>query len=709
MYNRRYRLIEPRGGTSASTAVLGEGAYGVVFKAMDLLQGNRLVALKKLKGEGDSGGVSSSALREITLLMQLDHPNVVKLENVLIEKERVSLIFELVDTDLKKYMDSSKLDLPVELVQSYTVQLLEGLSYCHSMGVMHRDLKPQNILVTRDGRLKLCDFGLARTYIPNTRPLTVEVITRWYRAPEVLLGCNTYDCAVDMWSVGCIVAEMSRKRPFFTGESDIDQIHTIFRTLGTPGVQQWPGLRNMPYWRNNYPTWPTQPLERLLPRLPTAGIHLLKSILEFDPCRRLDALTALVHPFCAPYRVDFSLVAYYPVRPLTSPNHPTSISLPSNSSNSTMLHRTVTPLACTSTTSSSVSTYPSSAQAQLDLEDSITAINTNKNTNKPRLHQGHEGLLLRTLHKVTPEPSDDTSSQLLLANNPHHLMEDHMAANTATDEEPLFLSIAAAAPRARPANFQANLSPHLQPPSSASTTAHQPAPLRGCAFSHSNSNSNFQNNVYNNNSFEDFCSSLSADFLSAPNNPPSSNLSVYLTSSNNSNFNNSSVISTSTTVLGLEGLALQSIMQDELSAHTNCITRDEAIDEPVLLGKQHGTHEQGGSAAKRSKRDCGESEKIIGAASLFEPMPRVVTNCEVVPNRDGEDNDCKEVKDNCLHGKEAHKEVSIEKGKGKVGRSKKDSKPRGRKPKSTVTTVTSSDLTATTVTLRTRRSTANKI
>lgn len=702
-------MIEPRGGTSASTAVLGEGAYGVVFKAMDLLQGNRLVALKKLKGEGDSGGVSSSALREITLLMQLDHPNVVKLENVLIEKERVSLIFELVDTDLKKYMDSSKLDLPIELVQSYTVQLLEGLSYCHSMGVMHRDLKPQNILVTRDGRLKLCDFGLARTYIPNTRPLTVEVITRWYRAPEVLLGCNTYDCAVDMWSVGCIVAEMSRKKPFFNGDSDIDQIHLIFRTLGTPGLQQWPGIRNMPYWRNNYPTWPAQPLECLLPRLSPAGLHLLKSMLEFDPCRRLDALTALVHPFCAPYRVDFSLMPYYPARPLTSPNHNTNTS--SSSSSSAMLHRTVTPLACSSM--ASASTHPPSAMALMDLGDSITAINTITNTNKPpkRLHQGNEGLLLRTLNKVTPEPNDELSSLLL---NPHHLMEDHTAADSATEaaDPPLFLSIATTAPRARPANFQANLSPLLQPASMASTTAHQPAPLRGCAFSHSNSNSNFQNNAYNNNIFEDFCSSLSADFLSAPNPPPASIIGGFQMSKVNNNSssgsNDSNIVNNnSSNVLGFEGLALQSIMQDELSAH--CVTREEVtIDESVLAGKQkYGSNEQGGSAAKRSRNgESGNFEGSVGAACLFEPMPRVVTLNEVEldgSERLGTEGDV-------TLEEESKEEVIMGKGRSRKGRvaasktsDKEDSKFRGRKPKAAVT---SSDEVTAAVTARPRRSTA---
>merc|ERR1711907_681366 len=132
-----------------------------------------------------------------------------------------------VDMDLKKYMDLNS-RLEPKLVQSYTAQMLAGLAHCHSLGVMHRDLKPQNILVAKDGSLKIADFGLARRFTPNARPLTVEVITRWYRAPEILLGSNIYSCAVDLWSAACIIVEMANKRAFLTGDSEIDQLHCIF-------------------------------------------------------------------------------------------------------------------------------------------------------------------------------------------------------------------------------------------------------------------------------------------------------------------------------------------------------------------------------------------------------------------------------------------------------------------------------------------------
>lgn len=143
------------------------------------------------------------------------------------------------------------------------------------MGVMHRDLKPQNILVARDGGLKIADFGLARAFTPIVRALTVEVITRWYRAPEILLGSNMYTSCVDLWSVGCIVAEMYNKKAFFTGDSEIDQLHRIFRILGTPTAEMWPGINNLPFWRNTYPEWPTLTLKAFIPTMPDDAADLL--------------------------------------------------------------------------------------------------------------------------------------------------------------------------------------------------------------------------------------------------------------------------------------------------------------------------------------------------------------------------------------------------------------------------------------------------
>eukprot|EP01036_Dinobryon_divergens_P034789 gene34789-44994_t len=417
MYHRRYRLIEPRGGeSSSSSSVIGEGAYGVVFKAMDLLQGNKMVALKKIKAEGDVGGISSSALREITSLMQLDHPNVVKLENVLIERERVSLIFELVDTDLKKYMDSSKHDLPVDLVQSYTVQLLEAL-----------DVKPQNILVTKDGQLKLCDFGLARSFTPHGRPLTQEVVTKWYRPPEILLGSNCYDSSIDIWSAACVIAEMSRKRPLFLGDSDIQMIHLIFSILGTPSPTHWPSIHRLPHWRNNYPSWEPQSLHRLLPRLPEDAITLLKRMLEYDPCSRASAIEALHSPFCTPYRSDFSMEPYFPFTgiqkfPAGSP------SLRSGPGSPVMQpFRQVTP----------VMTTELGAAAGQCSSSSMDSTNANINENiasrgQSRIDPPHRHVsrtmssFQAVVNKVTPEPTEEYAASIIgSSSSSSHNMMDH--------------------------------------------------------------------------------------------------------------------------------------------------------------------------------------------------------------------------------------------------------------------------------------------
>ena len=261
----------------------------------------RYVALKKIRLETEEEGLPVTALREMALLQGLgNHPNLVKLENAIIMPARLYLIFELVDMDLKKYMDR-RTSLDPELVQSYTAQMLAGLAHCHSLGVMHRDLKPQNILVAKDGTLKIADFGLARCFTPNARPLTIEVITRWYRAPEILLGSNSYTCAVDLWSTACIIVEMANKRALLTGDSEIDQLHYIFQFFGTPSEKEWPGLTSLPYWRNSFPQWEKKNLAFVAPSLGSHGADLLKHLFVYDPIQRITAAAALSHPFVAPF------------------------------------------------------------------------------------------------------------------------------------------------------------------------------------------------------------------------------------------------------------------------------------------------------------------------------------------------------------------------------------------------------------------------
>mmetsp|Transcript_19559 Transcript_19559/g.21225 ORF Transcript_19559/g.21225 Transcript_19559/m.21225 type:complete len:416 (+) Transcript_19559:25-1272(+) len=293
--NQRYQLMEPRGSRNNSETI-GEGAYGVVYKALDRST-SKFVALKKIRVETEFDGISPSTLREITLLMQMNHENVVKLENVVMDKERMSLIFELMDSDLKKYLDQTNAPLPLETIRSFTLQLLSGLSYCHSMGVMHRDLKPHNILISSSGKLKIADFGLARSFTPFNRSLTTEVITRWYRAPEILLGYSKYCSSVDLWSIGCILAEMSNNQALLMGDSDIDQLYKIFKMNGTPTSSDWPEIENLPYYRSNFPKWYPMKLSLLVPNLPVDGVDLLQKLFDYDPFRRITAKAALQHIF----------------------------------------------------------------------------------------------------------------------------------------------------------------------------------------------------------------------------------------------------------------------------------------------------------------------------------------------------------------------------------------------------------------------------
>jgi serine/threonine protein kinase len=214
------------------------------------------------------------------------------------EDGKLYLVFEFLDKDLKKYMESVDGLLPPEQVKSFLYQCCEGLAFCHSRGVMHRDLKPQNLLVTGNGHLKLADFGLARAFCPPIRPLTHEVVTLWYRPPEILLGSQTYAPPVDVWAIGTIFVEMVTKRPLFPGDSEIDQLFKIFRQLGTPNSSVWPGVENLPDWNPAFPMWKkVSYASNITNHLDRAGLELLESFLAYNPKSRISAKDSIKHPY----------------------------------------------------------------------------------------------------------------------------------------------------------------------------------------------------------------------------------------------------------------------------------------------------------------------------------------------------------------------------------------------------------------------------
>lgn len=276
---------------------IGEGTYGVVYKARHKLTGET-VALKKIRLDTETEGVPSTAIREIALLRELNHPNIVRLLDVIHSETKLYLVFEFLDQDLKKYMDNAPpLGISLPLVKSYMHQLLQGIAFCHAQRTLHRDLKPQNLLINADGAIKLADFGLARAFGVPLRTYTHEVVTLWYRAPEILLGCKYYSTAVDVWSLGCIFAEMLTRRALFPGDSEIDQLFRIFRTLGTPDETVWRGITQLPDYKPSFPRWCAQDLTKVVLLLDDAGHDLLMQMLQYDPTRRVSAKAALNHHF----------------------------------------------------------------------------------------------------------------------------------------------------------------------------------------------------------------------------------------------------------------------------------------------------------------------------------------------------------------------------------------------------------------------------
>ncbi|KAK7422298.1 Cyclin-dependent kinase catalytic subunit [Neonectria magnoliae] len=304
---------------------IGEGTYGVVYKARDLTNGGRIVALKKIRLEAEDEGVPSTAIREISLLKEMRDPNIVRLLNIVhADGHKLYLVFEFLDLDLKKYMESlpvsdggrgkplpegssvhlMHLGLGDMVIRKFMMQLCDGVKYCHSHRVLHRDLKPQNLLIDKDGNLKLADFGLARAFGVPLRTYTHEVVTLWYRAPEILLGGRQYSTGVDMWSVGCIFAEMCTRKPLFPGDSEIDEIFKIFRVLGTPGEDQWPGVTSYPDFKASFPKWQRDMNAVLCHNLDDQGLDLLEMMLVYDPAGRLSAKQACNHPYFEDYLAE---------------------------------------------------------------------------------------------------------------------------------------------------------------------------------------------------------------------------------------------------------------------------------------------------------------------------------------------------------------------------------------------------------------------
>ncbi|KAK8512797.1 hypothetical protein V6N12_030213 [Hibiscus sabdariffa] len=283
---------------------INEGTYGVVYRARDKKTGE-IVALKKVKMEKEREGFPLTSLREINILLSFHHPSIVDVKEVVVGSnlDSIFMVMEYMEHDLKGLMEAMKQPFSQSEVKCLMLQLLEGIKYLHDNWVLHRDLKTSNLLLNNQGELKICDFGLARQYGSPLKPYTHLVVTLWYRAPELLLGARQYSTAIDMWSLGCIMAELLSKEPLFNGRTEFDQLDKIFRTLGTPNETIWPGFSKLPGVKVNFVKHQYNLLRKKFPAasftgtpvLSDAGFDLLNKLLTYDPEERMTAEAALNH------------------------------------------------------------------------------------------------------------------------------------------------------------------------------------------------------------------------------------------------------------------------------------------------------------------------------------------------------------------------------------------------------------------------------
>ncbi|TKA54345.1 Mitogen-activated protein kinase 2 [Rhodotorula sp. CCFEE 5036] len=288
--------------------VIGEGAYGVVCSAIHTPTQSK-VAIKRIT-PFDHSMFCLRTLREIKLLRWFNHENIISILDIIkptsLESfSEVYLIQELMETDLHRVIRSQ--ELSDDHCQYFLYQTLRGLKALHSAAVLHRDLKPSNLLLNANCDLKICDFGLARSAMSSETEavgfMTEYVATRWYRAPEIMLTFKEYTYAIDVWSVGCILAEMLNGKPLFPGRDYHHQLTLILGILGTPSLQDFYAIgsqRSRDYLRA-LPYQEKKPFQSLYPNANPLAIDLLERCLTFNPAKRINVVDALSHPYLEPY------------------------------------------------------------------------------------------------------------------------------------------------------------------------------------------------------------------------------------------------------------------------------------------------------------------------------------------------------------------------------------------------------------------------
>ncbi|TKY65136.1 serine/threonine-protein kinase [Spatholobus suberectus] len=295
---------------------IGQGTYSSVFQAREVETG-RMVALKKVRFDKFQAEGIRFMAREIIILRTLDHPNIMKLEGIITSQlsNSIYLVFEYMEHDLAGLVASPDIKFTDPQIKCYMRQLLSGIEHCHLRGIMHRDIKVSNILVNNEGILKIGDFGLANTLSPNSKqPLTSRVVTLWYRPPELLMGSTNYGVSVDLWSVGCVFAELLLEKPILKGRTEVEQLHKIFKLCGSPPDEFWKKsklpLATMFKPQTNYGS----SLRERCRGFPVTTVNLLETLLSIDPSKRGTASSALMSEYFStkPYACNPSLLPKYP-------------------------------------------------------------------------------------------------------------------------------------------------------------------------------------------------------------------------------------------------------------------------------------------------------------------------------------------------------------------------------------------------------------
>ncbi|KAJ3683757.1 hypothetical protein LUZ60_013984 [Juncus effusus] len=295
---------------------IGQGTYSNVYKARDTIT-NEIVALKKVRFDNLEPESVRFMAREILILRRLDHPNVVKLEGLVTSRMSCSLylVFRYMEHDLAGLAASPDIKFTEPQVKCYMQQLLSGLEHCHTHGVLHRDIKGSNLLLDNTGTLKIADFGLASFFDPNHKqPMTSRVVTLWYRPPELLLGATDYGVGVDLWSAGCILAELLAGKPIMPGRTEVEQLHKIFKLCGSPSEEFWKKSK-LPHATIFKPQ---QPYKRCISQtfkdFPPSALKLIETLLAIDPADRLSATAALRSEFFTtePFACEPSSLPQYP-------------------------------------------------------------------------------------------------------------------------------------------------------------------------------------------------------------------------------------------------------------------------------------------------------------------------------------------------------------------------------------------------------------